>query len=92
MADEIINMDDMNTIFAVTDKLGIHRESVSVDLTKEDPGTISQSSPSTIEITIPLTTSTEEFSKRLESELKKHNRKPNEISLYKIFNDYLFLQ
>ena len=70
MADEIINMDDMNTIFAVTDKLGIHRESVSVDLTKEDPGIISQSSPGTIEITIPSTTSTEEFSKRLESELK----------------------
>ena len=70
MSDEIINMDDMNRIFAVTDKLGIHRESVNVDLTKEDPGTIIQSSPSTIEITIPLTTSTEEFSKRLESELK----------------------
>ena len=70
MADEIINMGDMNTIFAITDKLGIHRESVSVDLTREDPVIISQSSPNTIDITIPLTTSTEEFSKRLESELR----------------------
>ena len=70
MAEEIINMDDMNTIFSVTDKLGIHRESVSVDLTREDPGVISQSSSLTIDITIPLTTSTQEFAERLESELR----------------------
>ncbi len=40
MADGIIDMHDMETIFSVTDGLGIHRESVSVELTKEDPGLV----------------------------------------------------
>ena len=40
MADGIIDMHDMETIFSVTDSLGIHRESVTVELTKEDPGLV----------------------------------------------------
>ena len=38
MADGIIGMEDMDAIFSVTDSFGIHRESVSVELSKEDPG------------------------------------------------------
>ena len=38
MADGIIDMHDMETIFSVTDALGIHRESVSVELTKGGAG------------------------------------------------------
>ena len=34
MPDEIITMDDMAAIFSVTDEMGIHRESVRVELTK----------------------------------------------------------
>ena len=40
MPDEVIGMDDMVAVFAVTDSLGIHRESVSVELSKEDPGSL----------------------------------------------------
>ncbi|MCH8905292.1 MAG: hypothetical protein IIA45_15445 [Bacteroidetes bacterium] len=55
MPDEIIDMKDMGVIFAVTDTMGIHRESVRVELTKEDPGSINRASGGIIEITIPET-------------------------------------
>ena len=38
MPEGIIDMADMGIIFSVTDALGIDRESVSVELAKEDPG------------------------------------------------------
>ena len=53
MPDVIINMDDMAAIFAVTDVMGIHRESVSVDLTREDPGSINRTGAGVIELTVP---------------------------------------
>jgi hypothetical protein len=77
MADGIIDMHDMETIFSVTDALGIHRESVSVELTKEDPGLVqlgsdpSPDSDPSIEITIPATGTVEEFAQRLQSELEQ---------------------
>ncbi len=77
MADGIIDMHDMDTIFSVTDAFGIHRESVSVELTKEDPGLVqpgSNSSPDSdrsIEITIPATGTVEEFAQRLQTELEQ---------------------
>ena len=57
MPDGIINMTDMGIIFSVTDAMGIHRESVSVELTKEDPGSINRADGGKIEITIPETLS-----------------------------------
>ena len=77
MADGIIDMHDMDTIFSVTDAFGIHRESVSVELTKEDPGLVqegSNRSPDSdrpIEITIPSTGTVEEFAQRLQTELEE---------------------
>ncbi len=77
MADGIIDMHDMETIFSVTDGLGIHRESVSVELTKEDPGLVqlgsirSPDSSRSIEITIPATGTVEEFAQRLQTELEQ---------------------
>ena len=70
MPDGIIDMQDMGVIFSVTDLMGIHRESVSVELTKEDPGLINKSDRGIIEITIPKTGTVEEFSQRLRSELE----------------------
>ncbi len=69
MPDEIINMADMGIIFAVTDQMGIHRESVSVELTKEDPGSIGTGPGGSIEITIPESGTVQEFSQRLQAEL-----------------------
>ncbi|MED5568130.1 MAG: hypothetical protein VYE19_00515 [Chloroflexota bacterium] len=70
MPDGIIDMQDMGVIFSVTDLIGIHPESVSVEFTKEDPGLINKSDGGIIEITIPETGTVEEFAQRLRSELE----------------------
>ena len=70
MPDEIINMADMNAIFLITDQMGIHRESVRVELAKEDPGSIGSAPGNIIEITVPETGSIQEFTARLQSELE----------------------
>ena len=53
MPEGLIDMQDMEVIFSVTDTMGIHRESVRVDLAKEDPGSIGKGAGGLIEITIP---------------------------------------
>ena len=70
MPDQIINMSDMAAVFSVTDQMGIHRESVRVELTKEDPGSIGRAGDNTIEITLPETEPLEEFTVRLQAELE----------------------
>ena len=70
MPDGIINMTDMGIIFSVTDAMGIHRESVSVELTKEDPGSINRADGGKIEITIPEAGTVEEFARLLQAELE----------------------
>ena len=70
MPEGIIDMSDMEAIFAVTDPLGIHRESVSVELTKEDPGAIGEGSAGKIEITVPQSESVADFAQRVRQELE----------------------
>ena len=70
MPEGIITMQDMEVIFSVTDILGIHRESVSVELTKEDPGSISKASSGKIEITVPESGTVEEFSQLIRQDLE----------------------
>ena len=79
MPDEIINMADMGVIFSVTDTMGIHRESVSVELTKEDPGSISRADGGKIEITIPQTGTVEEFAQLLHTELEGMGYEAHEL-------------
>ncbi len=79
MPDVIIDMQDMGVIFSVTDTMGIHRESVRVELSKEDPGSISRSSGGLIEITVPETGTIEEFSQRLQAELEAMGYEPQEL-------------
>ena len=69
MPDNIIDMADMAAIFSVTDALGIHRESVSVELSKEDPGSVAQGPDGAILITAPESTSIQDFSRDLEASL-----------------------
>ena len=70
MPEGIITMQDMEVIFSVTDTLGIHRESVSVELTKEDPGSISKVSSGKIEITVPESGTVQEFSQLIRQDLE----------------------
>ncbi len=70
MPEGVIDMGDMEVIFSVTDALGIHRESVRVELAKEDPGSIDQGAGGLIEITVPETGPIQEFTQRLQDELE----------------------
>ena len=79
MPDGIIDLQDMGIIFSVTDLMGIHRESVSVELSKEDPGLINKSERGIIEITIPETETVEEFAQRLRSELEVMGYEEHEL-------------
>ena len=69
MPEGIIDMQDMDQIFSVTDPLGIHRESVRVELSKEDPGSIGRTDGGIIEITVPETGAIKDFIQRLQGEL-----------------------
>lgn len=70
MPDEIITMDDMAAIFSVTDEMGIHRESVRVELTKEDPGSITQAVGDIVEITIPESRTALDFATEVRTALE----------------------
>ena len=79
MPEGIIDMQDMDQIFSVTDPLGIHRESVRVDLSKEDPGSIGRTENGIIEITVPETGDIGEFIRRLQNELDGMGYLPQEL-------------
>ena len=76
MAEELIGMDDMAAIFEVTDALGIHRESVRVKLTKEDPGSIQRVADGMVEITLPVNESAEVFCRKLRIDLEAMGFQP----------------
>ena len=80
MPDQIIGMQDMEAIFSVTDTFGIHRESVRVELTKEDPGLLERGTGGMIEITVPESGTIQEFSQRLRAELEGLGYSPQEMA------------
>ena len=81
MAEELIGMEDMEAIFEVTDALGIHRESVRVELTKEDPGSIQRAGDGIVEITLPVNESTEIFCRKLRIDLEAMGFRPTDAVL-----------
>ena len=62
---DIITMEDMANLFDVTDGFLIDRESIQVELTKEDPGVVNVNDGGAIEITLPLTVTVREWSETL---------------------------
>ena len=66
----IITMEDMAEVFAVTDDFGIHRESVSVDLAREDPGEVSVDERGRVEITLPASQAPADFASTIRTELE----------------------
>jgi hypothetical protein len=81
MAEELIGMEDMEAIFEVTDALGIHRESVRVELTKEDPGSIQKVADGMVEITLPVNESAAVFCKKLRIDLEAMGYEPSDSVL-----------
>lgn len=69
MPEGIIGMHDMEVIYQVTDPFGIDREAITVELSKEDPGSVGRSARGIIEITVPERGTIEEFAARLRAEL-----------------------
>ena len=59
---DIITMGDMADLFDVTDSFLIDRESIQVELTKEDPGVVNVNDGGALEITLPLTATVREWS------------------------------
>ena len=72
----IITMEDMAVVFSVTDDFGIHRESVSVELAREDPGEISVDGGK-VEITLPASRTTADFASTIRSELESRGYSHN---------------
>ena len=68
---DIITMADMAQVFDVTDTFEIDRESISVELSKEDPGLVQAGAGDTLEITLPLTTSLDAWASTLKEELSR---------------------
>jgi hypothetical protein len=56
-----VRQSDMEAVFAVTDDLGIHRESVTVPLAKRDPGGVVDRGGQ-LQITLPETADAGEWS------------------------------
>ena len=76
MDDDIITMDDMAKVYEVVDELGIDRESINVELGKEDPGGWVKADGGmmkreVIEITLPLTQPLEEWLPKLKAGLEE---------------------
>jgi hypothetical protein len=51
-----ITQSDMEAVFTVTDSLGIHREAITVPLSKRDPGEVARTAPGQLSISLPETT------------------------------------
>ena len=68
--DEIITIADMNLVYQVTDDLGIDRETVRVELAKEDPGWVQRGKGGTWEMALPLTIPLQEWLPVLRRELE----------------------
>ena len=66
----IITMEDMAAVFAITDDFAIHRESVSVELAREDPGEVIVTDRGAVEITLPVSQSPTDFAPTIRSELE----------------------
>ena len=74
--DDVITMEEIGRVYEVTDGLGIDRESLSIELGKEDPGGWTRASGGmtrgeVLSITLPLTTSLDDWLPSLEAGLRE---------------------
>ena len=67
----IITIADMHLVYQVTDDLGIDRETIRVDLAKEDPGVVRRGEDGTWEMVLPLTTPLQAWLPVLRVELER---------------------
>ena len=70
MTDEIINMEDMMTIYEITDMFDIDRESISVPLEKQEVAKVEAKVSGILEITLPIGISTKDWIPTLQGEIE----------------------
>lgn len=75
-----IHLQELDLIYTVTDPLGIDRESVLLEVRKEDPGSIVCTDSGRIQITIPYTGTIQEFLNRLQMELEGMGYPPAKVA------------
>ena len=59
--EDMLSMDDIRAVFNITDAFGIDRETIRIELTKEDPGSLALRDDANIQIIVPLSVSIEEW-------------------------------
>jgi len=68
---KVVGMKEINTIFEVTDRLGINREWVEIPLGPESPGKVRKLPNGKYEIIVDAETPIEQWVSLMEAELKK---------------------
>lgn len=68
---QIVRMNEINQIFAVTDRLGIHREAVEIPLSPESPGRVTRTPSGTFRIVVDADVPLAAWVLTLETELQK---------------------
>jgi hypothetical protein len=68
---QIVRMNEINQIFAVTDRLGIHREAVEIPLSPESPGRVTRTPSGKFHIVVDADVPLAEWVQTLEAGLRK---------------------
>ncbi|MFZ5875714.1 MAG: hypothetical protein ACOYXU_04805 [Nitrospirota bacterium] len=66
---QIVRMNEINQIFAVTDRLGIHREAVEIPLSPESPGRVTRAPSGKFRIVVDAEVPLAQWVHTLEAEL-----------------------
>ncbi|MFZ5862033.1 MAG: hypothetical protein ACOYXR_04185 [Nitrospirota bacterium] len=67
----IVRMNEINQIFSVTDRLGIHREAVEIPLSPESPGRVTRTPSGKFHIVVDAEVPLAQWVHTLETELNK---------------------
>jgi len=67
---QIVRMNEITHIFAVTDRLGIHREAIEIPLGPETPGSVSRTAAGKFKIVVDAEIALTDWLRTMEAELK----------------------
>jgi hypothetical protein len=67
----VVRMNEINQIFAVTDRLGIHREAIEIPLSPESPGRVTRTPAGKFQIVVDAEVPLAEWVHTLEADLTR---------------------
>jgi hypothetical protein len=68
---QVVRMNEINQVFAVTDRLGIHREAIEIPLSPESPGRVTRTATGKFLIVVDAEVPLAVWVHTLEAELTK---------------------